>query len=196
MYGKHYESMYDGSMYGAGLNVFAVWGYVISHAREGRIELLPRKLADTLGGTVDEVRAALDFLCSPDPESRNKDHEGRRLVLEGEFQYFMPSWEHYQKMMNEADRREYNRLAKRRERAAKAAKKSKKNAPITGEGVAIRADGRGDQETFDRIAAERRYSESPVTAGDGFIGDRETNAMFKGCGNVPPPGPMLKEGGV
>ena len=176
MYGKHYESMYDGSMYGAGLNVFAVWGYVISHAREGRIELLPRKLADTLGGTVDEIKAALEFLCAPDPESRNKEHEGRRLVLEGEFQYFMPSWEIYQRMMNEADRREYNRLAKRRERAARAAKKAKKNGAITGEVVAVGCLERGDEAGADVIAAERRGAAVPAVDSGGVSRQEEVPA--------------------
>lgn len=124
MYGKHFESMYEGSMYGAGLAVFAVWGYVISHARDGRLELQPRKLADTLGGEVDEINSAITFLMQPDPTSRNKDCDGRRLIKEGEFQYSVPSWECYYKIKNEDDRREYNRVMKRRERARKKATKS------------------------------------------------------------------------
>ena len=30
MYGKHFASMYEGSLYGSGAVVFAVWGYVIA----------------------------------------------------------------------------------------------------------------------------------------------------------------------
>lgn len=117
MWGKHFESMYEGSMYGAGVAVFAVWGYVISHARNGQVELNPRKLADTLGGTLEEIRAAVTFLMSPDPNSRFKDHEGRRLVKNGEFQYEMPSWQSYHLIRNEDDRREYNKLKQREYRA-------------------------------------------------------------------------------
>lgn len=119
MYGKHFESMYEGSMYGAGMSVFAVWGYVIAHTKRSRVELNPRKMADTLGGTIEEIDAVLTKLQRPDPMSRHKQHEGRRLVKEGEFQYFVPSWEDYQKIRNEDERREYNRIAQARHRAKK-----------------------------------------------------------------------------
>ena len=117
MWGKHFESMYEGSMYGAGVAVFAVWGYVISHARKGRVELNPKKLADTLGGTVDEIQEAINKLTQPDPQSRHKQNEGRRLIKNGEFQYEIPSWESYQAIRNEDDRREYNRIKQAEYRA-------------------------------------------------------------------------------
>jgi hypothetical protein len=148
MYGKHYESMYEGSMYGAGVAVFAVMGYVISHTRESRIELNPRKLADTLGGTLEDIEGALAYLTGPDPRSRHKAYEGARLVKEGEFQYLVPSWESYQAIKNEEDRRQYNREAKRRERAKKALKKGK---ALPGEVAAVAAMGRGDEASADRI---------------------------------------------
>jgi hypothetical protein len=121
MYGKHFESMYDGSMYGAGIAVFAVWGYVIAHCRDSRVEINPRALANTLGSTVKEIESALDKLTSPDAESRHKEHEGRRLLREGQFQYFVPSWATYQQLRNEDERREYNRVKQAEVRAKKRA---------------------------------------------------------------------------
>lgn len=119
MFGKHFESMYEGSMYGAGVNVFAVWGYVIAKAQRSRVELNPRKLADTLGGTVQEIEQAIEYLCKPDSESRFKEYDGRRLVKEGEFQYFVPSHEYYRSIKNEEHRREYNRIKQAEYRAKK-----------------------------------------------------------------------------
>lgn len=119
MYGKHFESMYEGSMYGAGVAVFAVWGYVIAHARKARVELNPRKLSDTLGGTEAEIVEAIEVLKSPDLKSRHKASEGRRLVQEGEFQYFLPSWESYQGIRNADDRRAYNAAKQKEYRARK-----------------------------------------------------------------------------
>ena len=52
MWAKHFKSMYEGSMYGAGLAVFAVWGYTIANARKVVVELNPKRVADTLGGSV------------------------------------------------------------------------------------------------------------------------------------------------
>ena len=51
MYGKIFASTFTGSMFGAGSDVFAVWGYVIANAQDSRIELNPRMLASTLGST-------------------------------------------------------------------------------------------------------------------------------------------------
>lgn len=116
MYGKVFESMYEGSMYGAGLNVFAVWNYVITKTHHGTIELNPKKLADTLGGKPAEIESALEFLCKPDPSSRTKVEAGRRLVKEGEFQYRVVNWEVYHGIKTEEARREYNRIAQARHR--------------------------------------------------------------------------------
>lgn len=128
MYGKSYESQYEGSMVGAGLNVFAVWGYVITKVRDGYVELNPRLLAFKLGGTVKEIEAALDYLQQPDPDSRSKSEGGRRLVKEGQFQYRMVNWAEYNRIRTEQDRREYNRQAQAIHRAAK-----KKSLPTPGE---------------------------------------------------------------
>ena len=122
MFGKIFESLYEGSMYGKGIAVFAVWGYVISKARAGRVELNPKKLADTLGGKIEEVEKAITFLCSPDPDSRNKDHGGCRMIKEGEYQYWIPNHAHYRNIRDEEARREYNRLAKQKSRLALKAK--------------------------------------------------------------------------
>src|SRR6266496_1587784 len=100
MWGKHFQSMYEGSMYGAGVAVFAVWGYVISHTRNSTVELNPKMLANTLGGTEAEVNDAIEFLSMADPKSRHKAHDGRRLVKQGEYLYMLPSWAEYQKLMN------------------------------------------------------------------------------------------------
>ena len=135
MYGKHFESMYEGSMYGSGVAVFAVWGYVISHARKGKIELNAKKLADTLGGSVGEIDAAIEYLKGADPNSRHKSHEGRRLIQEGQFQYWIPSWEDYQEIKNEEDRREYNRVKQAEYRARKRIVNGK---PLAGERAYLR----------------------------------------------------------
>jgi hypothetical protein len=109
MYGKTYESMYEGSMIGAGINVFAVWNYIITKARGGHVEVNPKLLAFTLGGKEEEIESALEFLMQPDETSRSKLEGGRRIIKEGQFQYRLVNWEHYQRIKNLEDQREYNR---------------------------------------------------------------------------------------
>lgn len=101
--------MYTGSMYGAGINVFAVWNYIITNTHYGVIELNAEHLADTLGGKVEEVESAINFLSKPDPKSRSKAEGGRRIVKEGEYQYRVTNWETYQNLRKSQDLRDYNR---------------------------------------------------------------------------------------
>ena len=128
MYGKHFASVYSGSMVGAGLNVFAVWGYVIANTVKSRVELNPKLLAMLLGCTEQEIQLAIEYLTSPDPDSRHREHDGKRLIKEGQHQYFVPSHETYRKILNEDERREYNRVMQAKHRARKAAETENKEA--------------------------------------------------------------------
>ena len=119
MYGKHFSSMYTCSMFGAGTDVFAVWGYVIAHAVEGQVELNPKLLAAVLGSTEEEMREAIRYLLSPDNDSRSKQEEGRRLVKIGEYAYSVPNHVSYRAIRCEDDRRAYNREKQREHRERK-----------------------------------------------------------------------------
>ena len=61
MFGKHFASMYSGSMFGKPAIVFAVWGYVIANMRPSRkdgqcyVELNPALLAATFATTTEDV---------------------------------------------------------------------------------------------------------------------------------------------
>lgn len=148
MYGKIFESLYEGSMVGAGAKVFAVWGYVIAHMRaDGRpgehssaqVDLNPKLLAFILGETEQDIDGVIDFLCQPDPRSRTPDEEGRRLVKEGQFTYRVVNGAKYMDIRNAEERREYFRKAKREERERQkvgktlrqAVNDAVKNDPIT-----------------------------------------------------------------
>jgi len=127
VYGKHFESMYTGSMFGKGPMVFAVWGYVISHTKQdGHIELNPLLLAAVIGCDPSEVETAINFLCQSDDRSRSKDEEGRRMIREGEFDYRVVNYVSYRNILNEEERRAYNREKQRESRARKEVKKQEK----------------------------------------------------------------------
>ena len=112
MYGKVFESMFSGSLVGAGPDVFAVWTYAIVHAVKGNVELNPRLLAAILGTTPETVEAAIAYLEQPDPLSRSQENKGRRLLKEGSFQYYLPTHAHYNAIRNQEERREYDRKRK------------------------------------------------------------------------------------
>jgi hypothetical protein len=104
-------------MFGAGTDVFAVWGYIIANTVNSTVEINPQLLASILGSTPERVESALEFLCAPDPRSRNDEHEGRRLLKQGPFQYYVVSHQHYRDIRNEDERRAYNRRKQAESRA-------------------------------------------------------------------------------
>ena len=121
-FGKAYESMYEGSLVGAGGLTFAVWGYVIAKQRPSReygsaVDLNPVLMAAVLGETEEEVEAAIKFLEAPDPRSRTKEEDGRRLIRKGQFEYQVVNGKYYRQLRDTDVRRLSNRDAKRRERA-------------------------------------------------------------------------------
>jgi hypothetical protein len=71
------------------------------------------------------VQAGIDALSAPDPDSQNKEHEGRRLIPieEGRaWGWRIVSYQHYREMRDAEARRLYHRDYRRKERAAKKAK--------------------------------------------------------------------------
>lgn len=118
MYGKLFVRMYQGSMVGAGSTVFAIWGYCIANADpEGHtVDLNPALLATVIGDDVEDIKKAIAFLSAPDPNSHNKEEEGRRIVHTTGFEYFLVSHEMYRNMTNNEDLRAYFREQKRKQR--------------------------------------------------------------------------------
>jgi hypothetical protein len=150
MFGKHFASMYTGSMFGAGAVRFAVMGYVLSHMVPDRVvgmqvELNPRLLAAILGEPDKEVSEAIEWLCKPDPRSRTKVKDGRRLVRLGEFDYQVVNGVKYRAIRDQENRREQNREAQDRHR-------KKKVGPLPGEQSYLNvAKAGGSAETLDRM---------------------------------------------
>lgn len=140
MYGKHFASMYEGSMIGKGSCFFAVWGYVISHFVPDRemgaqVELNPKLIAFVLGDEVDVVERVIADMCLPDKESRSKEKQGRKLVKIGEYAYQVVNGEMYRAIRDEERRREQNREAQQKFR-----KKNEKKETSAG---TVNAGGEG-----------------------------------------------------
>jgi hypothetical protein len=157
-YGKTYETLYTGSMVGAGAVVFAVMGYVIANGRpETRdpessvvVELNPKLLGAILGEAVKPIEKAIDFLCEEDPESRSQEEGGRRLLREGQFRYRVVNGRYYRGLADQEKRAEQMRKASAKYRAKK--KWGESGAALEGEKeyCAAVAAGAGEEE-LERI---------------------------------------------
>lgn len=160
-FGKHFASMYEGSLIGAGSVVFAVMGYVIANQVPELVDggermvvtLNPRLLGMILGDGEEAVAGAVKFLCRPDKGSNSKVEDGKRLVRLSEFDYWVVNGRFYRELGREERKREQNRAAQARFRLKRSA----------GKGVGS-GDGRekrfvaaveaGDEAEADRIVAE------------------------------------------
>lgn len=148
---KHYRSMYEGSMVGAGALVFALMGYVISHQEHGRntgwvVRLNPILLGAILGEKPEDVTKAIGFLCQKDGRSTSKLEEGRRLVplAGGSMEYWVVNGDAYQGQVDYEKRLEQNRVAQERHRRkgkpTKAGAEAKYQAYMAEETVFVKAE--------------------------------------------------------
>ncbi len=110
-WGKFYAKTFEGSMYGAGSTVFAVWAYCIAKARPptGTVELNPKALTNIIGESEPKVIEAIDYLLKPDPNSRTPAEAGRRLLKTGQFEYKLVNFEIHRAGIDDEERRRYFR---------------------------------------------------------------------------------------
>jgi hypothetical protein len=122
VYAKLFTSIYQGTLRGDshGLLVFT---NLIAHADSaGHVDIHPRAIADEVGLSLEQVRAALLKLEAPDEESRSPELEGRRIVRLNEHRdwgWQVVNYLKYRAIRDEEDRREQNRLAQQRWRERK-----------------------------------------------------------------------------
>jgi len=115
-YAKVFRTMFTGSMYGAGLHVFATWAWALSHKDEsGLVEVNPRLVAAELGAEVEQIDRAIEYLTAPDPDSRSPEEEGRRMVRVGQFDFRVVNHARYRD--RGSDRTQYWRQYRANKRA-------------------------------------------------------------------------------
>lgn len=76
-----YDTMLTGTLYGRWPHT-GIWACLLSRAsREGVIDEVPASLAAAIGVPVEMLMQCIHDFMQPDPGSRTKDHDGRRLEL-------------------------------------------------------------------------------------------------------------------
>lgn len=76
-----YDHMLSGTLYGRWPHT-GIWACLLSRAsREGLLDEVPASLAAAIGVSVEVLLGCIDDFMQPDPGSRTKDHDGRRLEL-------------------------------------------------------------------------------------------------------------------
>ena len=83
--------------------------------RDGFVASSLPSLAHLAGVTVEQAQIAIDRFLAPDPHSRSKECEGRR-IKSGDGGWFVINYEKYRMRMSPEEIREKNKLRQRRHR--------------------------------------------------------------------------------
>lgn len=130
------RGMIDGSLWEADLRVRVLFVTMLfisfEPARRGTVDITLRKLAGRAGMSPKDVRYALDVLMAPDPDSRSKGDDGRRIERlddRREWGWRIVNWSGYE----QARERMLNAARQARFRARNAGG----NAPVTDGNAAV-----------------------------------------------------------
>lgn len=121
-FSKVFSTMWGGSLYGR-FEASAVFMVLLSLCnRDGVVDMTPEAIAGQTGWPIEVIRKGIAELESVDPRSRTPDHDGRRILKlddHRDWGWRITNYVKYRDQLRAAERREYLRQAKERERASK-----------------------------------------------------------------------------
>ncbi len=185
MYAKLFTSIYQGTLRGNshGLLVFT---NLLAHCdKEGVADIHPRAIAEEVGLSQDQVRAALEVLESPDDESRSPEEHGRRIIRIDEHRawgWLVVNYAKYRAIRSEEDRREQNREAQARWREKN---KQSKPASATGEtDKPIQRQRQKQEEESQKKEARKRAAPQACRLSPDWVPSAEDSAFAESVGFV------------
>lgn len=105
-----FRTVFDGTLHGRWPHT-GLWLALLAMAdKQGRIDRSPQAIASDIGIPVEELMACIAEFCGPDPMSRTRENEGRRLELIDPLRPW--GW----RVINHAEYRERARLMGKAER--------------------------------------------------------------------------------
>lgn len=123
MYGKIFDSMYDGTISANWQGMVTFQQLIVLCDADGVIDMTPPAVARRTGIPLEIIEAGIEYLEKPDPYSRTADSEGRRIVRLDDHRpwgWFIVNHKHYRDLATKEEKREYD---KARYQAAKSGNK-------------------------------------------------------------------------
>jgi len=117
MYCKLFASLYQGTLRGRSHEILVFTNLLANADAAGFVDKHFRAIAEEVGLSQDEVKAAIQVLESPDLESRSPEASGARLVKMDSHRAWgwrIVNYIKYRQIRSEEDRREQNRAAQER----------------------------------------------------------------------------------
>lgn len=120
-YTKLFGSILDSTVWQEALEVKVVWITLLAMSdKNGEVDASVPGLAYRAGVTLAQCEEALKKFSSPDPHSRTKENEGRR-IREKDGGWVLLNHGKYRAMLSKEDRREYQRIKQAEYRVKKRA---------------------------------------------------------------------------
>ncbi len=119
MYGKIFESIYDGSLYGHFEAIVTFQALIVLADEHGLIDISPQALAGRTSYPLDIIKTGLKVLQQSDPHSRSQDEDGKRIVpLDNgrEFGWRIVNYDYYRNLARRADKKHAATERQRRKR--------------------------------------------------------------------------------
>lgn len=119
MYGKIFQSMYDGTIAVNWKALITFQQMIVLCDSEGLIDITPPALSKRTGIPLDIIKEGIEFLTQPDPYSRSQEYEGRRLVLIDDHRpwgWVIVNHGYYRNLASVDDKREKARIRKQKQR--------------------------------------------------------------------------------
>lgn len=117
MYAKVFKTMFDGTLRGKSDALLVFVNLLANCDREGFVDRHFRAISEETGIPIDRVTKAISELEGPDPESRSREMQGRRLERLDDHRAWgwkIVNYEKYRDMQRETDRLELNRQRQQR----------------------------------------------------------------------------------
>lgn len=119
MYGKVFRQMYDSTVATNWKALVTFQQFIILADSDGVVDMTPEAISRYTNIPLDIIQAGIIELEKPDPKSRSKEAEGRRLQRldpDREWGWYLVNYEYYANLRTREEIRAGNRERKRRQR--------------------------------------------------------------------------------
>lgn len=126
MFAKIFSQIFDSSIAENYRHRHVFMDLIVLADSDGVVDMTLEAIARRTNAPMQDVQEAVEALSSPDPASRTREEDGRRLLPLDRgraWGWQIVNYQHYRKIRDEEGRREYFREYRREERESARAKK-------------------------------------------------------------------------
>ena len=112
MYGKIFESMYEGTLYGQWEAIVTFQQLIVLADQDGFVEMTPPAIAARTSIPLEVIEKGIKVLQEKDPYSRTDGENGKRIILmnpKRPWGWQIVNYKKYRDMASQEDKREYMR---------------------------------------------------------------------------------------